>query len=95
MYTCRKRWDMTIESSMVFTRLIVAFPPPWNTMTLLEAAVLRFPDVERIALRMIVAAIIIALRRGANDILFASLANSVSDVNYFTIIMRWGAPKRG
>jgi len=54
-------------------QMIVAFPPPWNTMTLLEAAVLRFPDVERIALRMTVAAIVIALRRGANDILFASL----------------------
>jgi len=54
-------------------QMIVAFPPLWNTMTLLEAAVLRFPDVERIALRMTVAAIVITLRRGANDILFASL----------------------
>jgi len=54
-------------------QMIVAFPPPWNTMTLLEAAVVRFPEVERVALRMTVAAIVIALRRGANEILFASL----------------------
>jgi len=54
-------------------QMIVAFPPPWNTMTLLEAAVQRFPDVERVALRMTVAAIVISLRRGANEILFASL----------------------